>query len=120
MSTCEDRSMYIFCDSVLQIGYYLLKNKIFNGFYVKINLPQYVLTVTNVLGYKINIVAKKLDILCFTSILCIFFNSRCLTSKGHFFRNKLIAKVCFENPRPKFHFFLALLERLDTNEEILD
>ena len=42
-------------------------NPCFNSFYVKINFPEYVLTVTNLLEYKINIVAKKLDILCFTS-----------------------------------------------------
>ena len=60
VSTCEDRSMYIFCDSVVQKNYYLLKNETdnhcFNGFYVKTNLPQYPLTVTNLLEYKINII----------------------------------------------------------------
>ena len=68
------------------------------------NLPQYVLIVTNLLEYKINIVAKRLDILCFTSILCIFVNSRCLTSKGHFSWNKLIAKVCFDWGDPSIWF----------------
>ena len=56
--------MYIFCDSVLQKNYFLLKNLTgnvcFNGFYVKINLPQYALTVTNLLKNKINIVGKKI------------------------------------------------------------
>ena len=65
MGTFEDRSTYIFCDSVLQKTYYLLKNltgnSCFNDFYVKFNLPQYILTATNLLEYKISIVAKKLD-----------------------------------------------------------
>ena len=63
---------------------------------MKINLPQHVLTVTNVLEYKINIVAKKLDILCFTSILCASFSIVDVSQvKDIFSRNKLIAKVCF-------------------------
>ena len=99
VSTCEDRSMYIFCDSVLQKNYYIFKNETCNpcssGFYVKINLPQYVLTVTNLLEYKINIVANKLDILCFTSILCIFFMSRSLTSKGYFFPKQINSECLF-------------------------
>ena len=57
----------------------------------KINPPQYVLTVTNLFGYKTNI-SKEFDILCFTSILCIF---SVVDVLGNFFLNKLIAKVCF-------------------------
>ena len=62
---------------------------------MKMNLPQYVLTVINLLEYKTNIVAKEFDILCFTSILCIFFSCRCPTSKGHFFLKQINSESLF-------------------------
>ena len=48
-----------------------------NGFCMKMNLPQYVLTDTNLFEYKTNTVSKEFDILYFTSIVCIFFGYRC-------------------------------------------
>ena len=60
------------------------------------NLPQYVLTVTNLFEYKTDIVAKILDI--FVSLL--YFASFSIADvspvKDIFSRNKLIAKVCFD------------------------
>ena len=41
------------------------------------------------------IVSKKLDILCFTSILCIFVSCRCLTSKEHFFLKQINSESLF-------------------------
>ena len=64
---------------------------------MKTNLPQYVLTVTNLLEYKINIVAKKKWIF-FVSLL--YFASFSIVDvspvKDIFPRSKLIAKVCFD------------------------
>ena len=67
----------------------------FNGFYMKMNLPQYVITVTNIFRYETNILSKECDILSFTSILCIFFRFRCPTSEEHFFLKQINSESLF-------------------------
>ena len=75
---------------------------------MKMNLPQYVLTATNIFRYKTNILSKEFDILCFTSILCIFFSHRCPTSKGHFFRKQINSETLFWlHDRLKFNYFVS-------------
>ena len=88
--TCEDRSMYNFCDRVLQKNCCLLikltGNPCFNGFYFKMNIPQHVLTVTNLFEYKTNSVSKESDITLFHFFtLCLFSVVDVLTSKGYIF-----------------------------------
>ena len=62
---------------------------------MKMNIPQYVLTVSQSVEMQNNI-SKDFDTLYFTAIFCILLVVHVLNSKGNFFLKQLLVTVCFD------------------------
>ena len=88
MNSYKDRSITLFV--TLFFGKILILviwagNPLVNGFYMKINLSEYVLTIINMLEGETNTISRELDILCFNFIICTLFSCRCSHKERAFF-----------------------------------